>query len=208
MPRTDQIKRAFLTIGKCAFLFVLPTIVGALTSLGWYLVFYRGSIHFTEKLEGIVTGWWTLQFSVLYNLLVAIAVNTVWTEYKTMRAAVRRYDFDTFVDLVDESLSPIMHTSILVVSLGMLLGFLLLRYPDPMSGAAVTFGVGFLLMFMLVVVIEMDDPCSGIWSIKGIPEEWLVVDAKQYRAERSRQAREEFIRKYGQAGNETKHRAA
>jgi len=33
--------------------------------------------------------------------------------------------------------------------------------------------------------MEIDDPCSGVWFIKDIPEDWLTMDVKQYRRERN-----------------------
>jgi hypothetical protein len=48
----------------------------------------------------------------------------------------------------------------------------------------VIFCVTFYLALIHVVIIEIDDPCSGLWYIKNIPEDWLVIDPKKYRADR------------------------
>ena len=195
-PLNVRIKKGFTTFEKCLLLFIWPTFIGGLTCLGWYYLLYKNAIHFVEKLEGIVTAAWIPQFGILYSLLIAIAVNTVWSEYKAMRAAVKRYDFDAFIDLRDEDLSPVVRVILGTFSLAVLVGFMFLKYPDAVSGIVVVFGVSFLLTLMLVVIIEIDDPCAGVWFIKNMPEIWLTIDAKKYREERSRKLHEEFLEKH------------
>lgn len=172
-------------------------ILGVMGSGGWYYLLYKYDFHFVEKLEGIVTAAWIPQFGILYSLLIAIAVNTVWSEYKAMRTAIKRYDFETFIDLRDENLSPVVKLILGTFSLAVLIGFLFLKYPDAMSGMVIVFGVSFLLALMLVVIVEIDDPCAGVWFIKSIPDAWLTIDPKKYREERCKKAREEFLQKYG-----------
>src|SRR4051812_17024751 len=65
----------------------------------WYFVLYRHDIHFSEKMEGMITAAWIPSIGILYTILAANAVTTVWTEYKEMRRAVKEYDFDEFMIL-------------------------------------------------------------------------------------------------------------
>ncbi len=198
-PLRVRAKKVLTTIWKCLLLCIWPVLIGVAGSLAWYQWLFRADIHFEEKLEGIITAAWIPEFGILYSLLVAIAVNTVWTEYKSMRTAVKRYDLDTFIDLVDEDLSPLVHTMVLVASFAVLAGFLLLKYPGPWSGGILIFGVTFLLALMYIMILEIDDPCSGLWYIKSIPEEWLEIDAKEYRRKRCEESRAQYLKKNGHA---------
>ncbi len=181
------------TIWKCLLLCVWPILIAIGISLAWYRWIYKTEFHFGEKLEGIITAAWIPEFGILYSLLVAIAINTVWMEYKSIRTAVKRYDLETFIDLVDEDLSPLVHTMVLVASFAVLAGFLFLKYPDPWSGGILVFGVTFLLVLMYAMILEIDDPCAGLWFIKSIPQEWLKIDVKDYRNKRCEKARTDFL---------------
>lgn len=134
---------------------------------------------------------------ILYGiLLTSIAVFTVWGEYKAMRTAVKRYDLDTFMDLRDEELSALIRYGLIApISFAFLSGFLVLKYSSPKTGGTIVFSVAFFLTLMYVVVRAIDDPCSGLWHIKGIPDEWLEIDPKAYRAQRNKDAQEAFSQK-------------
>jgi hypothetical protein len=125
-------------------------------------------------------------------LLAAIIISTVWTEYKAMRVAVKKYDFETFIDLKDEEMSPLVHVLMLVLSSFILMAFMGLKYPNAISGLMLISSTSYLFLLMFFVVREIDDPCSGIWVIKDIDPQWLKVDAKEWRNIRVREARETF----------------
>lgn len=192
-----RILKTFRTIGKCLLLCISPIIIAALTSFGWYQWIFLNDVHFGKEFEEIITAAWIPEFGILYSLLVAIAINTVWMEYKSMRTAVKRYDLETFVDLVDEDLSPLLHTMVIVVSLAVLAGFLFLQYPNFWGGSILIFGVTFLLTLLYAMILEIDNPCSGLWYIKSIPDEWLQIDAKEYRRHRCEKVRATFIKMNG-----------
>ncbi len=185
MPFQKRLRKKLRTLLRCVILLAWPTIAAAVISLVWYFVAYRGGFHLSAQLEEVISAAWIPVFGILYSLLFAIALNTVWSEYKMMRTAVKRRDLETFVDLRDEELSPLVITAVVVASLAVLLGFAALQYPDAMSGSIIIFGVTFLLTLMLSIVIEIDDPCSGLWFIRSIPPGWLDIDPRQHRDLRS-----------------------
>ena len=177
-------KRVELGI-KIFLMLIWPVVVGIAVTYGWYAIFYRNEIHFAAEAEGVVTTAWLSMFGIWYSLLATVAMNTVWSEYKQLRAAVKRHDKDLFMDLRDEDLSPLVYVLIVVLSLTVLFGFLIIEYPSVLAGAVIVYVVVFVLTLMLVVIIEMDDPCSGLWYIRHIPEDWLQENPKEYRRQRT-----------------------
>ncbi|MCX6798423.1 MAG: hypothetical protein NTX66_04420 [Candidatus Falkowbacteria bacterium] len=186
--RPRLLKALELTI-KTLCVLLIPVIFSALILSIWILIFYRYNIHFDNGMEVIVTAAWIPVFGILYSLLTAIVLSTVWTEYKTMRAAVKRWDIDTFMDLRDEEMSPLVHAMVLMFSLALLLAFMVLDYPSFSSGLILIGSTSYLLSLIFFVIVEIDNPCSGFWFIKSIPEKWLKINPKAWREKRSEEAK-------------------
>jgi hypothetical protein len=138
-----------------------------------------------HEAESIITSAWIPTLGIMYALFAVVLLSTVWGEYKIIRAAIKKGDKDAFADLRDESISPLVHTLMLVLSLFLIGGFAVMHYPDAVSGFICVGTTTYLLTLIMVVIIEIDDPCSGVWFIKDIPEDWLTMDVKQYRRERN-----------------------
>lgn len=162
-------------------------------TLAWYLLIYRRDIHLSEKAEGIATAAWIPLFGIFYALLATVVISTVWDEYKRMRTAVKRYDVDEFVDLRDENMSPLVHVLMGSLSIAVLGSFMALKYPDVLSGVSFIGSTAYLFGLILVVVREIDDPCTGVWFIKSIPAEWLEINVKEWRASRCEKPHREFL---------------
>ena len=135
-------------------------------------------------MENILVAAWIPIVGLLYCLLVAVVFNTVWTEYKAIRLSVKRFDLETFIDLRDEDISPLIHVLICVCSMALLGGFMCLKYPDPNFGRAVVGSVAYLLYLVFLVIREIDDPCAGLWFIRHIPQAWLKADVRKLRQAR------------------------
>ncbi len=159
----------------------------------WYYIFYLNHITLDAKLEVIATAGWIPLLSILYSLLVAMILNQLWTEYKAIRMAVKNYDLETFMNLQDEQLSPLVHTLMLVISFAVLVAFMLLQYTNAHSGAIFISSVAYLFSLIFFVVVEIDDPSTGTWFIKTIPKEWLKIDSREWRKLRNDPAHRKFI---------------
>lgn len=179
---------------KCTLLLLLPVPFAIGATLFWYFLLFKQAIHFGESMELIITSAWIPTFGILYTLMAAIVLSTVWAEYKSMRTAVKRYDFQTFADLRDEEMSPLVHVLLVVLSTAVLGAFMGLKYPSPMSGACLISTTAYVLALIFFVIIEIDDPCGGIWFIKNIHKEWLEMDVKKWRARKAQEKREEFLK--------------
>jgi hypothetical protein len=163
---------------------IKPIPIAVIAAVFWYYFVYQNRIHFIEG--GEILGIWISMFGVLYGLFAAMILSTVWNEYKTMGIAVKRSDLDTFIDLRDEEVSPLVHTLMIVLSVMIILAFMCIKYETAYSGITFIISTTYLLTLIFYIVLEIDDPCGGIWYIKDIPEEWLKVDIKKFRYEKRR----------------------
>ncbi len=111
----ERLSKKFEIAFKSVLLLIWPTFIAVLIAGGWYLFLFKHGIHFNDGVNDIVATAWVGVFGILYSLLATMALNTVWSEYKTIRTAVKRGDLDTFVDLKDEELSPLMYVLVSIV---------------------------------------------------------------------------------------------
>ncbi|MBU6371014.1 MAG: hypothetical protein KGH93_02160 [Patescibacteria group bacterium] len=174
-------KKTLVVVLKCIWMLGKPfPAVGAACAL-WYYVFFVNGLYISVNIEIIMI--WISTFGILYGLMEAVILTTVWSEYKQMRTAVKRYDFDTFADLRDEEVSPLVHTLTFVLSGAILLAFMCLPYASVQSGFLLIGSTTYLFVLVFLVIYEIDDPCTGLWYIRSIPKEWLEVDVKKFRHE-------------------------
>src|SRR5437867_68504 len=83
------------TTVKSVLLLMRPLTFATALSIFWYFVFYQNDIHLNQQLEEIAAAAWIPTFGIMYSLLAAIILSTVWNEYKSMRVAIKRYDVET-----------------------------------------------------------------------------------------------------------------
>lgn len=191
----NGMNKTILIVLKCLWMLVKPIPVMIAACAMWYFVFYINNLYITENVEIIMV--WISIFGILYGLIEAVVLTTVWNEYKAMRNAVKRYDFDTFVDLRDEEISPLVYTLTFVLSGVILLAMMCLKYVSLQSGLLFIGSTSYLFTLIFLVIYEIDDPCSGLWYIKSIPKEWLQIDVKEFRREeRYQKAHPLFLEKH------------
>lgn len=183
------------TVKKSLTLLFFPAPFVVLISLFWYYFLYKNNIHFNDNLDYVVITILVSFFGLLYSLLAQSIISAVWNEYKAMRLAVKKYDFETFINLRDEEMSPLMHVLMLILFVFILSVFMGFQYPNIISGIIIISATSYLFLLMFFVVREIDDPCSGTWIIKSIPPEWLLIDAKEWRKEHIKKEREQFKEK-------------
>jgi hypothetical protein len=160
-PSRQRLKRYVELFVKSAIMLIAPTPVAGLTCYIWYRYFYANELVFSEKMEVIITAAWIPVFGLLYSLLAAMVLNTVWSEYKEIRKAVKEYNLEKFVDLRDEDNSTLINVLILVVSAFVLGGFMVIHYPELKYGFAIVGSTAYLLALIYFVVKEIDDPCGA-----------------------------------------------
>jgi hypothetical protein len=193
--KETRLKKTIVMVLKCLWMLLEPIPAVVIACTMWYFIFFKNNLYISENIEFIMI--WTSMFAIFYGLLEAVVLTTVWNEYKTMRTAVKRYDFDTFVDLRDEEISPLVHTLTLVLSGAILLVFMCLKYVSLQSRLLFIGSTSYLFVLIFLVIYEIDDPCSGLWYIRSIPKEWLEIDVKKFRKEeRYQKAHQLFLEKH------------
>lgn len=136
MPRRplQELKRDAVLFCKCVIMMVLPLFPAVGAGWLWYRYLFLQDIHLKHEAENILTSAWIPTLGVMYALFAVVLLSTVWGEYKIIRAAIKKGDKDAFADLRDESISPLVHTLMLMLSLFLIGGFAVMHYPDAVSG--------------------------------------------------------------------------
>lgn len=182
--KKERWAKRFVIVLKCMLMVAAPMLVVPFVAAFWYYFIYTDGWHFSGKMENIVTTALFASQLILFGMMVTfLALDPVCREYKRIRFAVKKGDIDTFMLLRDESLSPVVHTLIFVFSVVMLGTMMAIEYPSATAGLICVCTLTYLLVLTFIVVVEIDNPCSGLWYIKDIPEEWLKKDVEEYRRE-------------------------
>jgi hypothetical protein len=193
-------------LAKSAVMMILPLPFPLIVCFFWYHVMYQNDIHFDQKLETIVTSAWLPTFGITYGLFATNVINTVWQEYKSIRAAVKTKDFRTFFLLRDEEVSPLAHIILIALAGTVVFGFMGLKYPGPQGAMVILGSLAYVFALIFVVVGEIDNPCSGIWFIKSIPQEWIDVDVKEWRKHNFDSEEQDFKNCLERCENKPKHK--
>lgn len=158
---------------------MLPLLAVLVACPAWYL-FYRTGWHLPEKLSDALMTL-CLTFGVIYALIAGAVINRVFDEYKDMRTAVKNCDIDTFMTLRDEEVSPVIHAVMALFALNVIACIGLVNYPAPIYGLIAVGVTTYLFSLVYWVITEIDDPCTGVWFIVNIHQEWLAIEPKEWR---------------------------
>jgi hypothetical protein len=179
--RLERAKRAFRFFLKTLIVVVIePAPVVAVVCWIWWRFFFHGSRHFSTGTENTVT---TAVISVgilILGMFASHCIEFAWKKLETVRMSVRRNDFYTFALYRDERTSPLWHGFMLVQILLLLVGVMHIHYETAFDGLSciALFTYPFTLYF--VVLIEIDNPCGGIFFLKKVTNEWLNADVDEY----------------------------
>ena len=188
-------------LAKCIRMLLLPLPFAVCATLFWRFNLFDKNVHLHEHFEGIATAAWIAVYAVFYGGVVIGVLMKVWDQYLRMREAVKDYNIDEFMKLRDEELSPLFHLLMFMMSVSLLAGFMSLKFPDMVCGLICISGVSYLEALIFFVIVEIDDPCGGVWVIKSIPREWLVVNAKEWRKKRDAEKHAAFLDEFYQSGD-------
>ena len=117
-----RVTKKMLTLIRCVRMLLLPALFSVAIVAIWQVELFARDLHLHEKFEGIGTAGWVTITGILYSLIVTTILGNLWEEYKRIRMAVKQYDLDTFMDLRDEELSPLVYLLLFVLSMFVLGG--------------------------------------------------------------------------------------
>lgn len=169
---------------RCAYLLALPLLATATSCTFWYFVLYTRDMHIHEDTKDISIAAWIPTFGVLYCLLSAVVLGRVFQEYKDIRDAIKSYDIETFMNLRDEDISPVFHVLMTILALCLIGAFMGLKYPTASSGFWYIGSTTYILSLIYWIIIEVDNPFTGVFFIKNVHPEWMKLDCRTWRDER------------------------
>ena len=187
-----------LTI-KGIILFSIPLPFAAVCTLFWYYCLYGRGVGFDGQMDSIIIDAWVTTFAVLYALVTAKVLDTVWAEYKAMRSSVKMgiRGVVEFVRLRDERVSPLINVVIYSLSAVILAAFMVVHYPCVLGGVCTVASTSYLFLLMIRIIHEIDNPCGGIWFIRNVPDKWLHIDTRKFRAALAKREAAEEVRGAG-----------
>lgn len=188
-PFGERARRALHLTLKSAVIVALPLPLVAVIDTLWYRVCFVGKLHFSDQAEGSITAGLIPTLGLFFGFFATMMLSTAWSEYKKIRIAVKRNDKDAFADLCDEQISPLVHVLMGVLASFLLGSFMLLHYREVFTGLFCVSTCTYLTAIYFLVLTQIDDPCTGLWFIRSIPQEWLEMDVKAYREKRILQKR-------------------
>jgi len=166
-------------------------------ALAWHHFLYIKSIHFSPDMEAIITCAWIPTLGLFYAILAGLLLSTVWDKYKTIRLAVKDYDIDTFANLRDENLSPLMYVLLCVVSSVLMTALFGMKYHDWLCGCFIISTTTYIFTLVVFIIMEIDNPFSGLWFIRRVHSGWLELNVKEWRTKRIKGLRAAFYQKIG-----------
>ena len=149
----------------------------------WYYKMFKYGRHLHERTEGMMTAAVIPMLCVFFGFLAAAMLTTVWKEYKAIHSSVEKNDKNTFLDLKEEQISPLIHVLMGVQAVALIACFTLVCYATALDGFFCITICVYTLGLYFVVVVQVDDPCHGLWFIKGIPPDWLEINVREWRQE-------------------------
>jgi len=167
---------------KGIILFAIPLPFAAFFTWVWYHWIFSRGLYFNGEMETIITCAWIPMLAIWYGLVTTRVLDTVWTEYKAMRAAAKRgtRGVISFVRLRDERVSALIHAVICALSVVILVAFMVIKYPGVWGGVCAIASTSYLLVLVFIIIKEIDNPCGGLWFIRRIPPLWLGINTRRF----------------------------
>lgn len=137
------------------------------------------SAYVTNNLTSGAKGDEVAVNTFVLNLFVGWIFLSAWLltradeEWKKVQAAVHSEDEETFLVEAPKKIALSVQVVYWIISVLTVVSFHLFHFESFLVLFSVHFGVGFLVAIMSQVLLDLDDPLSGIINVEGVPDEWL-----------------------------------
>ncbi len=167
---------------EARYLMLLSTITSSLAILFW--CYYRHQVYsFFGLAEGtlgaVEMGSDLMVFipGMLYATVVAFVINRVAGQNNRIRSSIKTMNAVLFLEERDLRTQPLMHLMMIIVSLITWIEVFMSQYSSKEIAILAIGCYTFLATFLYLVVIEMDNPFTGVGKIpeKDIPERWMEM---------------------------------
>ena len=126
-----------------------------------------------SKTDEIAVNTYALDFFVGWVFFSAWFLARADEEMKKVEEAVRTADRDLFLAETPKRIALSIRVLYLLISALVILSFHLFHIESPLVFIEIQFGVGFLVVTTILVLLDLDDPLDGVINVSGVPEEWL-----------------------------------
>ena len=158
--------------GKRMKLLTKPLVLSLASTGLWFLLRFIGLGDFIQGDEGGAMPSGTIAFlGVIYALLAAFTTANVWSQWVVVEEAVKTGDHQKFILNKDKRMPGTLKLLLLMFSIFLVVGFYLLYFKNPLPGGFSIFAVTMAVSAVWVVIMDLDDPFSGIWNVQ-VPEKW------------------------------------
>lgn len=185
--KESYLKKWIINFGKCMLVASFPIPAVLAIWFIWYKIFYEKNIYFIDD-GGIVIGILTITYALFGENLVG---KVFFDDLGKIKMAVKQYDLNTFMDLCDEHMSPLIHAVMFMLSGILILAIMSHKYESLMNGSISVSVAAEVLGFIYCAVHQANHPCEGIWQIWR-HEEWKKMDPKKWRDDRNKKLQERY----------------
>ncbi len=154
---------------------IKPLIFSVVVVLIWYFINYLfGSSFFLSNLkldEGIMASGTIAILGIFYALLTAFVFTTVWQQWVAIEESIKTKNKEEFIKHKDKRIPFTVKLLVFLFSVFLILAFFLISFKNIITGVFSIFVISFILFIYWQVILDLDDPFTGIWNVN-VPKEW------------------------------------
>jgi len=152
-------------------IFLKPLVLSVLGTGLWILLRTWGLDEYLQGDEGAIASGLVAFLAVAYALFAAFLFATVWSQWVAVEEAVRVKDRQKFDLHKDKRIPRTAKALLLLFSFFLVGAFYLLSFRHLATGGFSIFAVIMVIITYWQVILDLDDPFTGIWNVE-VPKEW------------------------------------
>ncbi|OGY89587.1 MAG: hypothetical protein A2677_03995 [Candidatus Komeilibacteria bacterium RIFCSPHIGHO2_01_FULL_52_14] len=172
LPVVQRLRRR-RTIGRQARLFARPAITATLMVCVWTIL-RRFGVHLDKQDEQILSNGVIPTLGVVYGIMAAHVLSTVWKEYKLVEYCVTHNDFQKFMEIRDVRIPQVIHSLLATLATTIVICFLALDYRQFAAGFISIYSITFVMILYQTVAVQLDNPFTGLWNVR-VPQSWMAA---------------------------------
>ncbi len=142
---------------------VIPLLVASVMATIWYLIFWKGKIHFSKE-DGEALTDCNLFFITAYAILAAITAEGAVKEFKNLRQAMILDNEELFKTNIAKEVPTALHFFLGCMAFLMMICFCVREYHSVQSGLFIIWITSFGLALYWKIVSELDNPSGPFYQ--------------------------------------------
>lgn len=153
-------------------LIIKPLIVAAIVSILWFVRYgLFGSNDAIKADEAVLVSGTIPILAIFYALLAAFTFATVWQQWVAVEEAVKTRNKKEFLKHKDKRMPATIKLLLSLFSVLLVAAFFIISFKSLLTGLYSIFAVTLALSIYWSVIMDLDDPFSGVWNVR-LPKEW------------------------------------